>query len=122
MNERAAPQRLNTAVTVTADASGAARASIGPDTGRGPARWTVTQVSVRNENSARRGQPPIPTCNTYENTEDAGGWLGGTYDGSFDTDSELSLDLSRGQVVIAVWAGAQAGDRLTLSVTGTKEG
>lgn len=115
-------QLLNTAVTVTANASGAATARIGPDTGKGPARWTVTTAAVRNESLARRGVPPIPSFNLYLDTEDGPGWLGGSYDGSFDVDSEIRQVLSRGQVLIGVWAGAQSGDRLTLSVTGTKEG
>lgn len=118
----AAPQILNAAVTVTANASGAATATIGPDSGRGPARWSVTTVGVRNELAARRGQPPIPACNVYQDEESAANWLSGTYDGSFDVDSEVRVELGRGQVIVAVWAGAQSGDRLTLSVTGTKEG
>jgi len=115
-------QLLNTSVTVEADASGTARARIGPDSAKGPAHWTVTNIGVRNADPARRGQTPIPTCNTYVDSEDANGWISGTYDGSFDVDSDVNIDLSRGQVVIAVWEGAQAGDDLTLSVSGTKEG
>lgn len=115
-------QTLNMAVTVTADASGNARATIGPDSGRGPARWAVSKVGVRNENLARRGKAPIPSANVYVDSEDSPSWESGTYDGSFDTDSQMNVTLTRGQVLVCVWAGAQAGDRLTLSVSGTKEG
>ena len=118
----AGAQVLNTSVTVTAAADGTARATIGPDSGKGPASWSVTTVGVRNENPARRGKRPIPSANVYLDQEDASGWLSGTYDGSFDTDSGIAVTLSRGQVLLCSWAGAQAGDRLTLSVSGTKEG
>lgn len=115
-------QLLNAAVTVVADAGGNARAVIGPDSGKGPAAWAVTTVGVRNQNLARRGKRPIPSANVYLDQEDDSGWLSGTYDGSFDTDSALAATVQRGQSLICVWAGAQAGDRLTLSVSGTKEG
>ncbi|WP_371591260.1 hypothetical protein [Streptomyces sp. NBC_00470] len=114
-------QLLNASVTVTAAADGSARASIGPDSGKGPATWNVATVGVRNENVARRGQTPIPSANIYLDQDDSAGWMSGTYDGSFDTDSALNATLGRGQVLICVWAGAQVGDRLTLSVSGTKE-
>lgn len=111
---------LNVAVTVTAAADGTARATIGPDSAKGPARWNITRVAVVNALQARRGKPPIPACNVYLDTEDLGSLVDGTYDGSFDF-TDADLELSRGQVLVAVWAGAQAGDRLTLSVTGWKE-
>lgn len=113
------PQVLNDSVTSTADGDGDARASIGPDSAKGPARWTITRIAVRNEDPARRGQPPVPTCNVYVDNEGPNDLVDGTYDGSFDF-ADASLTLQRGQALIAVWAGAQAGDRLTLSVTGTK--
>lgn len=112
-------QLLNDSVTVTADAAGDAEARIGPDSAKGPAYWSVTRVAVRNEEPARRGQSPVPTCNVYLDNDGPSDLVDGTYDGSFDF-SDCSLRLQRGQVLIAAWAGAQAGDRLTLSVTGTK--
>lgn len=115
-----ASQPLNAAKPATANAAGAATATLGPDSAKGPARWTVTRYAVRNETVARRGQPPIPTCNLYVGEESAANWFDGTYDGSFDG-GDGDIALSRGQVLTAVWAGAQAGDRLTLSVYGTKE-
>lgn len=110
---------LNEQVTVTADAAGGATASIGPDSGRGPARWNVTKLGVVNALASRRGQPPIPVCNVYIESESLANLLEGTYDGSFDF-TDVDLDLTRGQTLIAVWAGGQAGDRMTLSVTGFK--
>lgn len=112
-------QLLNDSVTVEADASGDAEARIGPDSAKGPARWTITRIGVRNEDPARRGQAPVPTCNVYVDNADPNSLVDGTYDGSFDF-SDCALQLQRGQVLIAVWAGAQSGDRLTLSVSGTK--
>jgi hypothetical protein len=112
-------QVLNASITVTANASGAATARIGPDSSKGPATWDVRKVSVRNEDPARRGKSPVPTCNVYVDNEGPNEWQDGTYDGSFDS-SDCSIPLSRGQVLIAVWAGAQSGDRLTLSVGGLK--
>jgi len=111
---------LNVAATVTAAADGSARAELGPDSAKGPARWNVTRVAVVNTAAARRGRPPIPSCNVYVDTEDLGSLIDGTYDGSFDF-TDVDVELGRGQSLIAVWAGAQAGDRLTLSVTGWKE-
>jgi hypothetical protein len=111
---------LNDSVTVTANAAGAATATIGPDSAKGPARWNVTRIAVRNDAAARRGQPPIPTCNVYVDSEAPDNLVDGTYDGSFDF-ADCDLDLNRGQVLLAIWAGAQAADRLTLSVTGWKE-
>lgn len=114
---------LNQAVTVTANASGAATARIGPDSGKGPAVWDVRAAQVRNESAARRGVPPIPTCNLYvDNEGDPNAWVSGTYDGSFDVDSDLHQTLTRGQALVAVWAGAQSGDKLTLSVSGIRRG
>lgn len=111
---------LNTSVTVTANASGAASATLGPDSGKGPPAWRITRYAVRNEAASRRGQPPIPTCNVYapsSGQEDPDAWLDGTYDGSFDA-GDCDVPLGRGQVFLAVWAGAASGDRLTLSLTG----
>lgn len=112
-------QVLNDSVTATASAAGAATATIGPDSAKGPARWNVTRIGVRNENIARRGQIPVPSCNVYQDAESPNGLVDGTYDGSFDF-ADCDLSLQRGQTLIAVWAGAQVGDKLTLSVTGTK--
>ncbi|MFJ3812583.1 hypothetical protein ACIPWE_40270 [Streptomyces sp. NPDC090073] len=111
------PEKLNRAVTGTAAASGALTLTIGPDQGRGAPLWHVTRVVVRNEAAARRGQPPIPTCEVYDGEISPDNSLDVTYDGSFDA-ADCDVTIGRGQVVTAVWAGAQAGDRLTLSVTG----
>ena len=110
---------LNVAGTTTADAAGNATVRLGPDSAKGPARWTITRVAVRNEDPARRGQSPVPTCNVYVDNESPDDLVDGTYDGSFDF-ADASLTLQRGQVLIAVWAGAAPGDRLTMSVSGTK--
>lgn len=110
-------QMLSDSVTVTADSSGAATAQIGPSSAKGAPVWHVTRIALRNEDVARRGQTPIPTCDVYTGEATPTAWLDGTYDGSFDgTDCDVTI--SRGQVVTAVWAGAKSGDRLTLSVTG----
>lgn len=112
-------QQLNTSDHGTANASGAVTVTLGPADVRGAAAWNVTRIQIRNKNAARRGKPPIPTCNVYLDSEDASGLIDGTYDGSFDF-SECDLDLSRGQSLIAVWSGGQAGDVMELSVTGWK--
>lgn len=110
-------ERLNKAVTGTASGSGALTLTIGPDSGRGAPVWHISRIVVRNEAQARRGQPPIPTCEVYEGDIAPDNSLDVTYDGSFDA-ADCDVTLQRGQVVTAVWAGAQSGDRLTLSVTG----
>jgi hypothetical protein len=109
--------RLNKAATGAADASGALTLTIGPDSGRGAPVWHVTRLVVRNETSARRGTPPIPTCTVYDGPESPDNVLDVTYDGSWDA-ADCDVTLQRGQVLTAVWAGAQSGDRLTISVTG----
>jgi hypothetical protein len=110
-------ERLNKAARGTANASGALTLTIGPDSGRGAPVWHVTRYVVLNETAARRGTPPIPTCTVYEGTETPDNVLDSTYDGSLDA-GDCDVTLQRGQVLTAVWAGAQSGDRLTLSVTG----
>jgi hypothetical protein len=107
---------LNTSAHTVLDASGAGRVELGPD--RGAPYWNVTKLVVT---TSRPGQAPVPSCAVYVDTEDANGLQDTTYDGSRDA-TEADIDLQRGQHLIAVWSGGQAGDTATLSVTGwTKE-
>lgn len=106
---------LNKGKTATVPASGTVAIQLGP--GVGPTQWNVTRVVVK---TSRPGTPPIPTCTLYLNTQDEHGLQDVTYDGSFDA-SDVDLTVYKGASVIAVWAGAQAGDVATLSVYGTQE-
>lgn len=110
-------QALNTSRSVTLDASGNGRLELGPDTVAGPPYWNVTRVVVRTD---RPGQAPVPILSLYLDTEDANGLQDVTYDGSRDA-TDVDLDLTRGQHLIAVWTGGQAGDVATLSVSGWRD-
>jgi len=106
---------LNISERVTLDASGAGRLELGPDTG--PPYWNVVKLVVK---TTRPGQAPIPECTVYLDTEDDNGLQDLTYDGSRDA-SDVDIDVQRGQHLIAVWTGGQAGDVATLSVSGWKD-
>lgn len=105
-------QALNTSRPTTLDANGNGRLELGPDSG--PPYWNVTKIVVLTD---RPGLAPVPQCSVYLDSEDANGLLDSTYDGSKDS-TEVDVDLQRGQHLIAVWTGGQAGDVATLSVTG----
>lgn len=103
---------LNKGKTVALDATGAGTIQLGPD--QGPPQWEVTKVVLR---TSRPGVPPIPTATLYLNTQDEHGLQDVTYDGSFDS-TDVALTVFRGAHLIVVWAGGQAGDVATMSVTG----
>lgn len=108
-------QALNRSGSTVLDASGAGRVELGPDTG--PPYWNVTRFLVK---TSRPGQAPVPECSVYVDSEDDEHEQDSTYDGSKDR-SDGDIDLVRGQHLIAVWRGGQAGDVATLSVTGWQE-
>ena len=107
-------QILNQGKTVTFDASGNGRLELGPD--QGPPYWRVTAVFIK---TSRPGQAPIPAFDFYLDAEDANGWQGTAYDGSRN-ESDVNIELTRGQHLIAVWEGGQPGDVATFSVSGYK--
>jgi hypothetical protein len=98
----------------TLDSSGAGQVTLGPDAG--PANWHVTGLIVQTN---RPGQAPIPRVQLYLNEVDPSNSLGLNYDGSF-AQASGDQQLSRGQRLIAVWSGGQAGDVATLTVNGEK--
>lgn len=107
---------LNTGATVTLDGSGGGRVELGPDTGRGPATWRVDGVILQTD---RPGQAPIPRAQVYLDSEDPASSQGLSYDGSF-AQGRCDIELTRGQKLVCVWAGGQAGDRASMTVTGEK--
>lgn len=108
-------QALNLSADVVLDASGNGRLELGPDSG--PPYWNVTKYVVSTD---RPGQAPVPQCSVYLDSEDKNGLQDSTYDGSKDA-TECDIDMQRGQHLIAVWTGGQAGDEASLSVTGWKD-
>lgn len=108
-------QQLNASERAVIGADGRARVELGPDVG--PPYWTVTKVVV---GTSRPGQAPVPSLDLYLDSEDANGWQDTTYDGSRDA-SEVSIEVKRGQHLIALWSGGQPGDVATLSVSGRKD-
>lgn len=109
-------QTLNTAAQVTFGASGGGRVELGPADRPGSPYWSVKKVVVGTN---RPGLAPVPTMSLYLDAEDVSGLQDTTYDGSRDA-SEVDIDMQRGQRLIAVWTGGQAGDRAFLSVSGWK--
>jgi hypothetical protein len=55
----------------------------------------------------------------YLDQQSASGTQGLSYDGSFAQGS-CDLTLTRGQKIICVWSGGQAGDQASLTLTGEK--
>lgn len=112
-------ETLSKSVSGKASAAGALTLTLGPSSAKGAPVWRVTRYMVRNESAARRGVPPIPSCNVYapSGQEAPDDLVDGTYDGSFDA-GDCDITIGRGQAFVAVWAGAQSGDNLTLSLTG----
>lgn len=115
MTGRSVPLQIGR--TVTLDASGAGRITVGPDV-KGPPEWHVTGVIIQTN---RPGAAPIPRAAVYRDTQDANGVQGLTYDGSFASGS-CDLTLVRGQVLICQWTGGQAGDQASFTISGEKNG
>jgi hypothetical protein len=109
-----ARQILNQGRSTVLDASGTGRLQLGPD--QGSPYWRVTAVTVK---TSRPGKSPVPAFDFYLDQEDANGQQGTTYDGSRN-ESDVDIELVRGQHLIAVWTGGQAGDVATFSVSGYK--
>lgn len=105
-------QPLNASARVTVGLDGSGRVELGPDSG--PPYWNVTKIVVKTD---RPGMAPVPQCSVYVDSEDDNGLQDSTYDGSKDS-TDVDIDVQRGQHLIAVWTGAQAGDTATLSVSG----
>jgi hypothetical protein len=101
--------------SVTLGATGG-QLSVGPDSSAGPANWLVTGVIVK---TTRPGVAPIPAVDIYRDTADASNLIGTHYDGSRGSGSCEEL-ITRGQRILAVWTGGQAGDVATLIVSGQK--
>lgn len=110
--------QLNVMKTGTVNAAGALTITFGPGDVPGNAYWTVNRIVVQNKNAARRGKPPIPTCNVYVDSA-TNGAQDLTYDGSNDA-TDVDIDLARGQAIVAEWAGGQSGDVMILSLNGWK--
>jgi hypothetical protein len=109
-------QMLNTGATVVLGVGGSGRLELGPADRPGSPYWNVTRVAVGTN---RPGLAPVPSMSLYLDAEDETGLQDATYDGSRDG-SDVDIDMQRGQRLIAVWTGGQAGDRAFLSVTGWK--
>lgn len=99
---------------VTLNAQGTGQVSLGPD--QGQPYWHVTGVVLQTN---RPNASPVPVCQIYLDDPTAGSSLGLTSNGSWKTASCDQM-LSRGQHIIAVWTGGQAGDVATMTLSGTK--
>lgn len=105
---------LTQGVSGLLNAAGSLQLSIGPDAG--PANWKVTSVIVQTN---RPYQAPIPRVQLYLDTVDPTNSIGLGPDGSFGQ-FVGEQTMARGQHVIAVWSGGQAGDQATVTVNGEK--
>lgn len=110
----AAEPTLSAGKEVTLDASGNGTIEIGPNSG--PPVWHVTKILVQTD---RPGQAPVPKFEFYLDQQTPAGRKGLTYDGSFD-ESDLNLRVTRGQKLICVWTGGQAGDVASVSLDGER--
>lgn len=100
--------------TVALTAAGTGQVELGPD--QGPPNWHVTQIITQTN---RPATAPIPRVQLYLDTVAPENSLGLSYDGSFGTASGDQV-LVRGQHIIAVWTGGQAGDRASLTINGER--
>lgn len=103
---------LVSGAAVTLGATGGGQVSLGPD--QGPPNWHVTSIIVQTN---RPATAPIPRIQLYLDQVNPQNSLGLSYDGSFGQ-AAGDQDLIRGQHIIAVWTGGQAGDLATLTVNG----
>jgi hypothetical protein len=113
------PQRrtpLNAGTVITLDATGTGTARLGPGSQQGPANWHVDGVILAND---RPGKSPIPRVVVYVDDTSAGNKQGVSYDGSFAQGS-CDIPMIRGQQLLAIWTGGQAGDKCEFTVTGQK--
>lgn len=109
---------LSASGSVTLDVNGAGQVAIGPQDAVGPSVWNIDTVIVQ---TTRPGQAPIPMVQIYIDQISPANSQGLNYDGSFNQGQATNVRVTRGSHLIAVWAGGQAGDIATLTVTGTKE-
>lgn len=105
-------QNLTHGRSVTLDAAGGGQVELEPTSS--PPNWHVTGGVVQTN---RPGQAPIPRVQLYLNTVDPTNSQGVGFDGSFGP-FVGDLTLTRGQKLIAVWTGGQAGDTATFTVNG----
>jgi hypothetical protein len=105
---------LTVGLSVVLDATGSGTVTLGPD--NGPANWQVSGVILQTN---RPGRAPIPRVQLYLDVVDPSNSQGASYDGSYGQASG-DLTISRGQHLIAVWTGGQAGDRATMTINGEK--
>ena len=116
MPGREREQNLAATSSVTMGASLTATTSVGPDDGKGPANWAIDTVLWQ---TTRPGVAPVPRLQVYQDSTDPGGIQVNSYDGSFGQ-AVGELTISRGNKIIAVWTGGQAGDVCSITVTGKK--
>ena len=109
-----ARQNLTTGLSVILGATGSGQVALGPDIG--PPNWHVTSIITQTN---RPGLTPIPKVSLYLDGVAPENALCVSYDGSFGQ-ANGDQDLTRGQRLIAVWTGGQAGDRATLTVNGER--
>lgn len=107
---------LTIGASVTLDASGGGRVALGPDASKGPAYWRVDGVILQ---TTRPGVAPIPRAVVYLDEAVANNSQGLSYDGSF-AQGRCDITLGRGQTLVCVWSGGQAGDVATMTLTGEK--
>jgi hypothetical protein len=107
--------------TITLDANGNGQLTLGPDQSSGPATWHC-EVVFWTVDDASIGVSPIPRIQIYIGSSSPQNLVGQDYDGSFGSGtSASSLNVTRGQELIAVWTGGHPGGSASLTVTGTME-
>lgn len=116
MSGRPQLNESRTVALATVSGTVTGRIEFGPGDVRGPANWHITGIQVKTN---RPGVAPIPRANVYKDYVSDGSQQGFTYDGSFSPGSG-ECDLTRGNTLIVIWTGGQAGDLATVTITGEK--
>lgn len=104
--------------TVLATVSGSVTGTVelGPDGSKGPANWHVDGVILQ---TSRPGTAPIPRAVVYLTDAVSDNTQGLSYDGSF-AQGACDITLTRGQKLVCIWTGGQAGDTASMTVTGER--
>lgn len=101
---------LFTSDTAQADANGRAVVRLQPL--RAFERWTVTRMTVQSSSTTL-----IPTCRVYRGHETPSAQVDGTSRGTMDH-SDTNLPIQNGEVLLAVWEGADVGANCTFTIEG----
>lgn len=106
--------QLIESLRATADASGRAAASAGPQ--RYGERWTVTSMATLSDSTSES------SLRVYKGSEAPFNIVATSYSGNQDTAGGSSLMLVNGDLLVAVWSNCSSGASCTLTIQGERSG